>query len=953
MIRLHLLGALELAAPDGRDVRPLLAQPKRLAVLAYLAARPAGEFVRRDVLLGAFWPEMDQAAARRSLRQTLHVLRTHLGVDALPNRGDEEVAINTGVIACDVPQFLASIAEGRPAEALDLYQGELLAGFFLSGAGVTFERWLEGERARLNGLALRAAATLAESAERAGDGAAAAAWARRALALAPDDEIALRRLLTLLDAAGDRAGALRAYDAFARRLGQDLGEQPSEETRRLAERLRGPTPAAGGTVPTPAPAPPPQPRRSSRRGWMLLAGAAGAVAVAGIGAALYARRTAPPVLAVGSVTGGDAAVANLDVRALPELLATDLARVGGLAVVSHPRLEAVAGELAAAGRPATPTDAARAAGATELLEGVLYRLNGSLLRLDLRRVDARRGVVREAVTLTGSDVFQLADSAAARYATRFGRRAPSPGLATVTSPSLVAHGLYAEGLRTYYRDGDYRAAARLFQAALEQDSTFATAAYYLGRSEESLDPSEGAEAYARAARLAAHATEREALLIRVQWPAAQNEPGWIALAESLATRYPDEPESHYAQGLARSMAGEFAGSMRAFRAAIRLDSLSLHVNDARCTACDAYEHLVEVDIGADSMNAALRDAAAWLRAQPHSARAWELWADALERHERLAEALAARDSADRLRTGDGAMPVDRAYYLIRGGDLRGAERLLGAAEDAGAPDARLEAMWWHIVELRYAGRPMAAAELARRFRASAGGSLGGLNGIPLGAALFEAGDYPAAARVFDSAGVHTPQFRREHPGIAGRHRAWALAQRATVAAAALDTARLRVLADSVEREAGASAYGRDHMLATYVRGLRLEQTGRLPAAADSFRAAIFSPTDGYTRVNFELARTLLALDRPRAAIPWLQAVLRGGIEASNYFLTRPDAEELLARCFAAAGEPDSAHAYYRRLAHSWAHAEPAFLTRLARTRSYLAEQELALGSKPHAPPARR
>src|SRR6266567_1191841 len=92
MIRLHLLGALELAASDGRDLHPLVAQPKRLAVLAYLAARPAGEFVRRDTLLGVFWPELDQGAARRSLRQTLHVIRTHLGNDALNTRGDDDVA---------------------------------------------------------------------------------------------------------------------------------------------------------------------------------------------------------------------------------------------------------------------------------------------------------------------------------------------------------------------------------------------------------------------------------------------------------------------------------------------------------------------------------------------------------------------------------------------------------------------------------------------------------------------------------------------------------------------------------------------------------------------------------------------------------------------------------------------------------------------------------------------
>src|SRR5512135_3405817 len=149
MIRFHLLGALDLTASDGRDLRPLLAQPKRLAVLAHVAARPAGEFVQRDTLLGLFWPELDQAAARRSLRQTLHVLRQHLGSDALATRGDDAVAVDPAHFTSDVALFLAAIEERRFAEAVDTYRGPLLAGFFLSGASAAFEHWVETERSRL------------------------------------------------------------------------------------------------------------------------------------------------------------------------------------------------------------------------------------------------------------------------------------------------------------------------------------------------------------------------------------------------------------------------------------------------------------------------------------------------------------------------------------------------------------------------------------------------------------------------------------------------------------------------------------------------------------------------------------------------------------------------------------------------------------------------------------
>src|SRR5689334_22194086 len=196
----------------------------------------------------------------------------------------------------------------------------------------------------------------------------------------------------------------------------------------------------------------------------------------------------------------------------------------------------------------------------------------------------------------------------------------------------------------------------------------------------------------------------------------------------------------------------------------------------------------------------------------HSPRAWELWGDALERQERLPEALAARDTAGRLRGSGGATIVDRAYFLIRGGDLEAADRLLASTEEEGPAAERDDARWWHVIELRYAGRPRAAAQLARRLVT---GAEGHLDYMPLGAALLEAGDYGGAGRAFDAAGLHSEGFRRDHPGIAARHRAWALAQRATVAAAANDTVALRALVESVTVHARASAFGRDRRLPAY------------------------------------------------------------------------------------------------------------------------------------------
>ena len=209
-------------------------------------------------------------------------------------------------------------------------------------------------------------------------------------------------------------------------------------------------------------------------------------------------------------------------------------------------------------------------------------------------------------------------------------------------------------------------------------------------------------------------------------------------------------------------------------------------------------------------------------------------------------------------------------------------------------------------------------------------------GLVLGAALFETGDLTGAARAFESAGTSPAAYRRAHPYESARHRAWALTHCATVAAAQGDITRLRVLAESIAVNARASALGRDRRLPAYVWGLLLERTGQLQLAADSFRAAVMSPTEGFTRVNLELARVLLSMGRPAEALYWIQAALRGGIEGSNYYVTRAELHEMAGRIFAALGQGDSARTHYAFVVRAWSDAEPAFQARRRAAQEYLA-----------------
>lgn len=236
MIRLTILGTLDLRSADGAAATALLVQPKRLALLAYLCVAP-GDYHRRDTLLGLFWPDADAEHARTSLRKALHLLRRGLGREAVMSRGDDELGVDRRAMWCDVTAFRAAIDAGRLEDALALYGGDLLPGFFISGAA-EFERWLEGERARLRQAAARAACQLADRHQAGGRLKAAVEWARRAVALSEPDERLVRGLIELLDRSGDLLGAIAAYDAFVRTLASDYDLQPSAETKALVERIR-------------------------------------------------------------------------------------------------------------------------------------------------------------------------------------------------------------------------------------------------------------------------------------------------------------------------------------------------------------------------------------------------------------------------------------------------------------------------------------------------------------------------------------------------------------------------------------------------------------------------------------------------------------------------------------------------------------------------------------------
>src|SRR4051794_14543996 len=243
MLRVRLLGDMR-AELDGRPIEPP-ASRRAWALLAWLALHP-GEH-DRGTLAAHFWPDVLDASARASLRSAIWALRRALGPGAeahlLATR--ERVGLDPGAgLFVDALAFEALLARDRPADALALGDGELLAGLQ--------EDWAARARDTHRERVLDAHEALARAAESAGDLAEAVRRTRAQVALDPLGEEPHRRLIRRLAEAGDRPAALAVYARFAERLRRELAIAPSGATRRLAEEIREPPPGEPRAASRPA-----------------------------------------------------------------------------------------------------------------------------------------------------------------------------------------------------------------------------------------------------------------------------------------------------------------------------------------------------------------------------------------------------------------------------------------------------------------------------------------------------------------------------------------------------------------------------------------------------------------------------------------------------------------------------------------------------------------------------
>ena len=251
-LRIRLLGELEVQRRDGSVVASEAWRTGKTSDLLRILALNNGHPVRATSVVERLWPSVSLDRARASLRTACSQIRRAVGENCLIRQDGgvllQGAWVDAVLFRSDARLVHAGALSSRHDQVLNLAQAaeRLYRGDF--HAADDDSPWAITERAHLAETRRAMLCHASESANATGRYAEAVEFASEAVRIDRTSEAAHRALMHAHAGQGEVASALRAFETVRTLLADELGADPSPQTRALHLRLlRGDGPELGLT----------------------------------------------------------------------------------------------------------------------------------------------------------------------------------------------------------------------------------------------------------------------------------------------------------------------------------------------------------------------------------------------------------------------------------------------------------------------------------------------------------------------------------------------------------------------------------------------------------------------------------------------------------------------------------------------------------------------------------
>ena len=644
-----------------------------------------------------------------------------------------------------------------------------------------------------------------------------------------------------------------------------------------------------------------------------------------------------PVVAITMIQNvrGDPTVTWLQ-EGFKQMIAADLSRSGAVEVVAPSRVRDVAERAQLDGHGKLTTDdalrLAREVGATWVVSGGVTR-GEDLYVLDVGLRDVATGKLIRLFTVTGTDILEVADQAASHILAAASAGGPGPRLADVETSDVEAYQHYVRAVQAR-GEGRFADELRELDAAIAVDSGFVSA--LTARLRLAQDARDGV-LVARLAEAFRHASSRATDWDRLYegvYSALHN--GEHARAEALGRelteRYPHDPRGYAMLADVYALHGRWEAADTVLQRALSLDSLATEAGRGPCAPCTAFDGVVRMRLATGELSGAERAARRWVALQPEAPAPWGDLSEVLACAGRYDSALVAARRAAMLSGDDPAYAVWVGRILLMERHFDEADSAISSLLGRDGEAYKVAALDLKAMLLRERGQMRESNKAVER----AVGRYPSSYSLDLvrGSSLALLGEWREAVRVYESRAHALPWPEPPSPynplsGDYARTFAWEHALAADALAASGDTARLLVLADSIEIVGARSYYGRDWRLHHHVRGLVAMRGGRFREAIREFEMARWGSA-GWTVTVARIARARLALGEARNAIAVLRDAYEAPPDGMGRYEPRSELDLLMAAAFRQAGMSDSSKVYASYVRRAWANADPEVKTRLLR-----------------------